>query len=155
MKYFFLSLILCLCGCGSGLQFRPQEQKPFAITNPNTAKIFERIDAVAESVKPLTVAVEKFIESPVVDAIIPPPIRQGLNLAGVSLIALATWYLNSRKNLFKNGFNELAMANEWYYTNGGDSKVMMDAESRAINPPTIKLMRKEGYRTRIINEDKT
>lgn len=137
-------------GC-SGLSYRPYNRKPLTIADPNTTILFDKMDAFAESIKPFTLTVEKIITTPVVDSFLPKPVKNAIYFVGANLIAGAGWYLNKRKNLFKSGFNELAMANELFHTNGDNSKEMLDAESRAINPPTLKLMKAEGYRRRVID----
>lgn len=139
-------ILLTVSGCGSGLQWRPQEQKPFVITDPNVAIAFERIDAVAESIKPITEHIEKIINTPVIDAVIPKPVKQGLYFAGANLIAFAGWYLNSRKNLFKNGFNELAEADELFLAETITGNKDFDtAAKQIIKAPTRRLLKRQGF----------
>jgi len=143
--YITIIVTFAVSGC-SGLQYRPQEQKPFVITDPNIAIAFEKIDAVAESVKPLTIAVEKFINTPVVDAVIPKPIKAGIGVVGASLISVAGWYLNHRKNLFKNGFNELAETDELFMAESSkENKNLQIAAMQTIKAPTRKLLKKQGF----------
>jgi len=142
-------LLVLVAGCQNGFTIDPTTKK--IILPPNIEKTLARLDVMAESIPVIVENTQEILDTPA-GKLIPEPIK---TIGGTGLLALqgvGLWWLSMRKKLFQTGFNELAMANELYYVNGGDKKVMQDAESRAINPPTLKLMNKEGFKHRIINE---
>ena len=151
MKNIILSIsimLLTICGCQNGFSIDPTTNK--IILPPAIENTLARLDTMAESMPVVLENTQEILDTPA-GKLIPEPVKNvvGVGLLGIS--SIAAWYLNMRKNLFKTGFDELAMANELAYANGGDKKILMDAESKALNPRTLKLMKSEGYKRRIID----
>lgn len=141
-------LFLCLIGGCAGMQ---TEQG--ISTSTNNAAIFTQLDAIAQSIKPFTEAVEKIINTPVADMLIPAPVKKGLYIAGANLLALGGWYMNNRKNVFKHGFNELAETSELFLTESVTGNRSFDvAAKQIIKAPTRRLLKKQGFENLINNK---
>lgn len=139
-------LLVCIAGCGTTMSIDPITSQPQFTPSQDTEIILQKIDNFAESIPVMTEAVETTLETPA-GKLVPEPIKNILSLIGFGLVSLSTLYLNARKNMFKRGMTELAYSNKILIEAKPETKSdVLAAEASALNPPTLKLLAKEGLK---------
>jgi len=109
----------------------------------------DAIDKLAQKTPDMTKSGQALLDSPAGEYI-PKPVKDAVHIAGYVALSLASTWLYVRKEMFKEAMSEVALSNEILVNDNPDLKTKVQAaEEKALNPPVLKLLRKEGFNTEI------
>jgi len=107
-----------------------------------TPEELAKVDSVAEAAGDVSAAGQGVLVSPV-GVFIPEPYRTVGELILGGLSVLSAYWLNKRKNEYKTGLIEMDYAEKIFKeTDLTGNKELDVAKAAALNPPTVKLIKK-------------